>query len=156
VLRTPSQSIFAEDLYIKEADGAMVEIGPLIPPSASVGPPAGGYQEFIYGPEEVLYADASADLSHVLFRITNEGPVWPGDTTLNKQSGASLYEYAGTGNARPELVGVSDGSTLVNGEVRPAGQLISDCGTHLGSESDAYNAVSAGGGDGVLHGGRPQ
>jgi hypothetical protein len=141
VLRTPSQSLYDQDLYVREADGIMVKIGPLIPPSASVGPPAGGYQEFIYGPEEVLNADASADLSHVVFSVATNAPLWPGDTTLNKQSGASLYEYAGTGNGEPELVGVSGG--------RGSESVISPC-TYLGAppgrDGDIYNAVSSEGG----------
>ena len=54
----------------------------------------------------------------------------------------SLYEYAGTGLTRPELVGVDN-----------EGKQISQCGTDLGwgrdlggqGESERYNAVSAGG-----------
>ncbi len=146
LLRTGSQSIFAEDLYVREADGSLVEIGSLLPPAAEKGPPAGGYQGFPDYGIDLYYADASADLSHVLFTVSGgTGLTWPGDTTHLEPDDTSLYEYVGRGQARPTLVGVSDGSTIVNGEPRPAGQLISDCGTYLGSLRDDYNAVSADG-----------
>src|SRR5271166_2691512 len=146
LLHTGAQSIFTEDLYLRARDGSLVEIGSLVPPAAAVGPPAGEFQEFFYSARETRYAGASADLSHVLFSIAGENtPLWPGDTSLNTVSSNSLYEYSGAGHARPELVGVSDGSTLVNGKLRAAGALISDCATFLGSRSDVYNAISADG-----------
>jgi hypothetical protein len=149
-LRKSSESLFAQNLYLREEDGSLAEIGPMAPPSADVGPPAGSYQlnEGLY-----RYAGASSDLSHVLFTIHSEfgSVLWPGDTTEEnptlREGGSSLYEYAGTGGRRPELVGVSDGTTMVNGSVVPAGQLLSDCRTSLGSDAsgDVYNAVSADG-----------
>jgi len=146
LLHTGVQSIFTENLYLRAADGSLVEIGPVVPPAAAAGPPAGGFQEFFYNEAETFYDGASTDLSHVLFTITGEqAPLWPGDTSLGTQSSFSLYEYSGTGNAHPELVGVSDGSTLVNGKLRVAGTLISDCATFLGSRGDVYNAISADG-----------
>ena len=136
----PSQSISAEDLYVREADGSMVKVGPMVPPAAAEGPPSGPYNRF---QQEVLYAGASSDLSHVLFQIPASGALWPGDTT-HPVLGAgtrSLYEYVGTGDTQPALVGV-------DGE----GSLISDCGTALGSiegthsyNADTYNAVSENG-----------
>jgi hypothetical protein len=98
-------------------------------------------------------AAPSSDLSHVLFMLG--GPqfahgrlvdtVWPSDTTALKPLGegwASLYEYVGTGNSAPSLVGV-------NGN----GHLISECGTTLGypenghfttfQGGELFNAVSA-------------
>jgi hypothetical protein len=134
--RTPSESIAAEDLYLREADGSMVRIGSMLPPAAVTGPPAGEFEGFLYK-GFVVYRDASADLSHVLFSIEEpraEGLGWPGDTTMGKES---LYEYTGTGQSRPELVGVNN-----------EGRLISPCSTYLGSRSsqDVYNAVSSNGG----------
>ncbi len=135
VARTPSESIAAENLYVREADGSMVKVGAMLPPSAVAGPPSGEFEGFVYK-SFVDYRDASANLSHVLFSIEHPrelGVAWPGDTTAGKES---LYEYSGTGQARPELVGV-------NGE----GHLISPCATYLGSQFayDLYNAVSADG-----------
>jgi hypothetical protein len=141
-LREASQSIFTKNLYLREGDGALVEIGPMVPPAGEVGPPAGGIP--FSGRLLYKYAGASADLSRVLFTVNNAfgGLFWPEDTTVE---GQSLYEYAGTGRTRPALVGVSDGSTVVGGEALPDGGLISSCSTYLGSEGsrDVYNAVSA-------------
>jgi hypothetical protein len=131
--RAASQSIYAKDLYVREPDGTFVKVGPMVPPSAEAGPPAGSYQDFLAG---YVYAGASRDLSHVLFEIRPaEGQLWPGDTTRNE---SSLYEYLGRENKQPKLVGV-------NAE----GHLISDCGTVLGTlglnSPDTYNASSANG-----------
>jgi hypothetical protein len=150
--REASQSVYASDLYLREADGSFVEVGPLVPPSLAEGPPSGADKEQAGEfAEFIRLAGVSADLSHILFQVGlgsklgAEAPVWPGDTTAKEGVAAqSLYEYAGVGNARPRLVGV-------NGE----GRLISDCGTVLGAEGrvhpsgayadDVYNAVSADG-----------
>jgi hypothetical protein len=128
-LHTPSQSIATEDLYLREPNGLFVEIGPMLPPSATAGPPAGGSQNFL----ELAhydYAGASSDLAHVLFEIVAPAPLWPGDATRGEHS---LYEYVGTGNRQPALVGVAGD-----------GALISECETALGSQEsgDTYNAVS--------------
>lgn len=131
VSRRPTQSIYTTNLYIREPTGAFVEVGPMVPPSAEGGPPADGYQRFIGG---YVGVGASNDLSHVLFKIRPaESTVWRGDTTVAGFS--SLYEYIGTGQKQPELVGL-------NAE----GHLISSCGTELGVEqSEAYNAMSSDG-----------
>jgi hypothetical protein len=153
VARTPLESSFAENLYIREAGGVMVRIGSMVPPATASGPPSGEFQMFPFaGGSRLVVLDESDDLSHV-FYSTYEGQkvglAWPNDTTVNE--GRSLYEYSGTGQSRPELVGVSDGSTVVAGENEgkplPAGRLISTCSTYLGSKEakDLYNAVSANG-----------
>jgi hypothetical protein len=139
VSRSPSESIAAENFYIREVDGSLVKIGSLLPPSAVTGPPSGEFQGFLYR-EEAEYKDASDDLSHVLFTISHrgleEGLSWPGDTT-SKEGVGSLYEYSGTGQARPELVGVNN-----------EGHSISPCGVYLGSANshELYNAMSGDGG----------
>lgn len=138
-LRSGTQSIYAKDLFRREADGTFVKIGPMVPPGAEPGPRAEGLQSFL-GTYE--FAGASADLSHVFFTIHNgalsETTVWPGDTTgkFPIPPGESLYEYSGVGNSRPQLVGRN-----------AQGRLISDCATYLGAVkgADAYNAVSADG-----------
>ncbi len=144
-VRSASESLYAEDLYVREPDGSFVEVGPMFPPSLADGPPSGAYPLHGVNTLQTIYAGASADLSHVLFVIHPSRvfgnpvtPLWPGDTTGSEQSIGDLYEYVGRGNTRPSLVGV-------DGE----GRLISDCGTHLGSgeeEGDVYNAVSGDGG----------
>ncbi len=109
-------------------------------------------------PGEVLNSSepsASQDLSRILFMI--RGPqfvgstlvdyLWPGDSTALSPRGNgagfdSLYEYRGTGNREPMLVG-ADGDN----------HLISQCGTSLGFPAggvshtlradEVYNAISA-------------
>jgi hypothetical protein len=138
--RDASQSDNAADLYVREADGLLVKIGPMVPPSAAAGPPAGGdlSNGLLSTPvEELSYAGSSSDLSHLLFQVASQGALWPGDITdIEVHPKTSLYEYVGTGNTRPGLVGV-------DGE----GHLISDCATSLGAPEmeDTYGAVSASG-----------
>jgi hypothetical protein len=84
-------------LVLHHGDGPLTEVGPVYPPSVSPASVRAGAWNFVA---------ASSDLSHVLF--TASAFRWPGDTTTS--GGASLYEYAGTGNAAPRLVGVSGGT----------------------------------------------
>jgi hypothetical protein len=136
LLRTHSQSLYAQDLYVKDGAGPAVKIGAEVPPAGAAGPPAGEKNFFFYN-AAYRYAGASADLSHVFFQVIADDFLWPGDETSSKGTNSeSLYEYAGTGNAQPNLVGV-DGT----------GHLISECQTILGAlgSQEAYNAVSASG-----------
>jgi hypothetical protein len=142
-LHRPSQSIYEEDLYVREAGGRFVEVGPLVPPSRGAGPPAGSSSIAARaGTIYTEYVGASADVSRVLVSIWSRsgtvGVLWPGDTTL-ADSAKSLYEYVGTGLKRPELVGVNN-----------EGKQITSCGTELGDKEprgvgEKYNAVSADG-----------
>jgi hypothetical protein len=139
-VRRSSESIEAQDLAVREADGSFVEVGAMVPPVDAEGPPADEAQLFGHT-SEFVYAGATGDLSHVFFQTKGNGPLWRGDTTQAISPVRSLYEYVGTGNAQPELVGL-------DGE----GRLISDCGTALGSTGsvgsasfDSYNAISADG-----------
>jgi hypothetical protein len=158
--RSVSEPITGEDLYLREANGSLVKIGSLVPPRDEQGPAAGDDVHF-YGVGNLHYKDASDDLSDVLFSINKGGALWPFDTTIPTVSGlSSLYAYS-EGASEPALVGVSDGGTVLKGvraklsepgeleeftEVLPAGRLISDCQTSLGSEEeDGYNAMSADG-----------
>ena len=134
-----AKSVDSTQLDLREPNGSFVEVGQLTSPAGAQGAPAGG----VDGGENSLIkpAGASANLSHVLFTLSSFEPrdLWPGDTTGD--GGASLYEYVGTGNTRPMLVGVNT-----------EGELISECGTNVGSgesvsplPADAYNAVSTSG-----------
>lgn len=86
------------------------------------------------GHEFFVFAGASDDLGHVLFELAGgSGPrkAWPGDTTLT--GGASLYEYVGTANQEPRLVGVKNNGLLTGqSSVNEDAELISQCGTELG------------------------
>jgi hypothetical protein len=109
-----------DDLYIEPTPGGpLSEIGPLLPPSVEVleeeeQQERGAVNAFEY----------SEDLSHVAFEDTEH---WPSDMTA---SGAeSLYEYTGTENREPMLVGLDD-----------QGELVSQCGTGLGSFRNSMSA----------------
>jgi hypothetical protein len=147
--RGPSQPVDGEDLYVREEDGALVEVGPVLSPDVASGPPAYGWNVAPSTQKRVVYAGASDDLSRVFFYLEPiDRDLWPGDTTgeeelkIYSNSGGvfSLYEYAGAGSTRPMLVGVNN-----------EGHLISSCGTGIGdyqtegSIADTYNAVSADG-----------
>ncbi|MGA8363644.1 MAG: hypothetical protein WB709_03905 [Solirubrobacteraceae bacterium] len=146
-LHSPSGSINEEDLYVREMDGSFVEIGPMVPPSFASGPPAGTTttksRNSLINTQYLKGGGASADLSHVLVSVVGFDEVlgdrWPGDSTLAGKTLDSLYEYVGTGLARPELVGVDN-----------EGKQITQCGTDLGtgaseSQGNRYNAISENG-----------
>ncbi len=144
-LRAGSQSLIAEDLYIRNGNGVFRDLGPTSPPAATEGPPGLGPP-----PEEYLgvfeYGGASSDLSHVVFTLKSPGNqdarnlLWPGDTTA-EGAFQSLYEYT-AGQPEPKLVGVqNEGPLGSDGDAK----LIGHCGTHLGSSEDRYNAVSESG-----------
>ncbi len=126
----PAEDQSVARLRLRGVDGSLSEIGPVWPPS--LGP----NQD--YSPFKVLGAAAEA-VNGVVFTVREPGFLWPFDSTVGQQS---LYEYRGTGNASPSLVGVSGGigSTA----------LISQCGTLRGKsylgEEEERNAVSESGG----------
>jgi hypothetical protein len=122
-----------EDFYLRGPGGVVTWIGPGGPPTASerVATFAG--------------ASSDSDLSHVILQASaplaasSEVRLWPGDKTEG-ESQSSLYEYAGTGNTEPQLIGVSDEGPIAN---MAESHLISRCGTEFGGASgDAYNAIS--------------
>lgn len=132
----PGQS--SADLYIRPAGGTLTEVGPGAPP---------GIRE-----TSVNFIGASEDLTHSLFSAFSpsegleEDGLWPGDTTTGGRR-PSLYEYTGSGNPEPTLVGVSDEHRLAH---VAESHLISNCGTLLGGGhqpqgGDVYNAISASG-----------
>jgi hypothetical protein len=140
----PGRSV--RDVYAETVGGRFSLMGPGAPPSAHEG--------------ELNFVGASDDLRHVLLLDhspggAEEGRIWPGDTTTSLGGRKpSLYEYEGTGNAEPRLVGVSNEEGIEEAarkeekpHINEAAKLISNCGISLGSaeEEDAYNAVSVSG-----------
>jgi hypothetical protein len=128
-LRTTPQTVQGEgSLYRREADGSLVEVGPVEPSK----PEAAAME----------YMGASTDLTHVFFEIgtQDEGHgLWPGDETNGGHP--SLYEYTGSANQEPKLVGVSNiGAPEKNTQAVQLGH----CGVELGSaaSNDTYNAIS--------------
>ncbi len=136
-----------------DGKGRFTVVGPVTAPGhePSSEPPGRGSGFYPEG--------ASADLSHILLLVHAEKrQLWPGDET---QEGAeSLYEYAGTGDREPVLVGVKNKHSLAEEATREdkehineAAELVSTCGTVLGgsglggstANGPFANAVSASG-----------
>jgi hypothetical protein len=133
----PTAPVGQDDFYIRQADGSFVDVGPATPPAdGPTDPPA---PEGSSGPRlsNFPFQGASSDLSHILFDIdaSEHGFTWPGDATV--QGRTNLYEYAGTGNSRPTMVGVSGGAGSTT--------LIGQCGVDAGGPHSTYNAISADG-----------
>lgn len=107
-------------IYLRKSNGPVETVGSLLPPSIDpheVNAPLGRY----YKPEGA----SDGDFSHVFYSMSNQR--WPGDAT---QLGAeSLYEYVGTGNDAPFLVGVNGGAGSAD--------LISTCGTGFEGASES-------------------
>jgi hypothetical protein len=125
-------------IFVREPGGSLVEAGPAAPSSAPVEAPTDLLEAI-----ELHQRGISVDGSRVFFSLGGEGmgSYWPGDETHGGR--ASLYEYVGTGNTAPLLVGVNDN-----------GEQIGQCGDVIGgaTEPESYgssvfddNAVSADG-----------
>ncbi len=125
---------FEDDWYMRESDGSFVDVGPASPPSS--GPQGTGFDV-----SQEAYPVATADLSHVIWmapaRPFGAALLWPFDSTSRSDGGYSVYEYAGSGNSQPVLVGVTG----------PAGStdLLSTCYTQIGGDSNLPGALSADG-----------
>jgi NHL repeat len=136
--------------YLRGRDGAFAQVGPAVSPATAAEltsvSPAGlaGTVNDIHNQGE------SEDLSTVLFSteqaagfstsIETPNPLtnwhWPGDTTDLHEP--SLYEYAGTGNSEPALVGVrNEGPLHGSPHLNDGAELIGECGTGLGSGPEA-------------------
>ncbi len=133
--RLPNEEATSQDFYVRSLNGPVVEVGPILPPGVGTAGLAERYAEF--------GGASSSDLSAVLFSMRERH--WPGDAT--EPGAESLYEYVGTGNSAPLLVGVSGGEGSTS--------LISRCGTELafrpasteeGSHPSYEGAVSVDGG----------
>jgi hypothetical protein len=147
-LRKIGQPGDAETLY-RSHNGELHEIGPAAPPSSwhlPAGELPGNLSEEYF---QAFLGVATPDTSHYVFTLASPGSgqadhLWPFDQTGGEKV-PSIYEYVGTGNTHPFLLGV----------VGPMGsrELISGCGTSLGSYpkrepeegGDTFNAVSADG-----------
>jgi hypothetical protein len=115
-----------DDLFARQPDGSLQDIGPLTSPA--LGP---------HGPVAVAgELMATADLTHVAWNTLVELK-WPFDPTIS--GGNTAYEYVGLGNSQPVLVGVSGGPGSTD--------LISKCSTRVGHSSSVgtQGALSADG-----------
>jgi hypothetical protein len=134
---TPLQSTRTNDLYIRSSTGVYSMVGPLRETKTSDEEEASS----VISPEELPAVDATTkDYEHiVLFTGNAQNEGWP---SFDHTAGSSLYEYSGTGNKQPILVGVTG--------PKRSEALIKTCGTLLGGGvfrhgSSAYNALSANG-----------
>ncbi len=112
------------DLFMRRADRSIVDVGPGLPPTAPFGTP----DELGRG-SNLFPISPSANGSRLFF--STAGDHWPFDST--QEGRASLYEYLGTGNTAPLLVGVDN-----------SGALISQCGTVLGEGSFGNGGTESG------------
>jgi Tol biopolymer transport system component len=137
-LHSSSRPEGIEDFYLRGSDGSFTRVGPASAGTTVATPsPASTFQE-------PAYLGSSGALSHSVFsvRSSNNYRLWPGDRTITAAT-QSLYEYSGTGNAEPRLVGVSNEGRLEGqAYVNEGAELIGDCGTVLGGETTKYNAIS--------------
>jgi DNA-binding beta-propeller fold protein YncE len=106
-----------DDFYVRDEQGGFLHVGPDTPPALGAQGPHGGVMSD-------MKQAFTADFSHIAWEMQEEFAFEPGTGPR------TVYEYTGTGNARPLLVGVS-GSEGSN-------SLISECETHLGDYRDAY------------------
>jgi hypothetical protein len=125
----PQSEHLTTDLYLESPLGKFTEMGPATPSTTEEN-------QFKY-----FYAGASGDLSHVLFTISEPSFRWPFDKTVGNAS--SLYELVGLKNTAPELVGVTG--------ARESNELVSQCGTRLGSSVPSGEPELSGGGGSMFN-----
>jgi ribosomal protein L24E len=118
---SPVESQLTDEFYARAPSGTMEPIGPI---AEDQGPSA------ISGAAQI----ATADLSHLVYE-SNHKSLW---SSFDATEEASLYEYVGTANPHPFLVGVTGG--------RGSEDLVSKCQTSVGALKGAVSsAVSADG-----------
>jgi len=111
-----------DDFYARRADGSLIDIGPLTPPSAGRVGNGTFNRSFVTG-----------DLSRLVWETGGGTSHWPFDET--SAGSRTVYEYAGAGNAQPLMVGVSGGAGSTD--------LIGTCSTEL--SGSAPGTLSANG-----------
>jgi hypothetical protein len=132
-----------EDLYLQDGGGELKEVGPGEIPALTTVP-------LLTTSDELLPVGASADLSRTVYTITNEPgseglhDTWPGDSTRGKAESLYEYRYEGAASSEPMLVGVKNQAPLAGKPLNEGAELISECGTTLGSTpgGSGYNAIS--------------
>jgi hypothetical protein len=106
------------DFFMRRPDRSIVDVGPGLPPTV----PSRTTPNEVAQPADMSAVGTSADASRLFFALS--AFFWPFDGTEESGKVHSLYEYLGTGNTTPMLVGVDDG-----------GKQISQCGVVLGGGS---------------------
>jgi hypothetical protein len=120
------------EYVLREGRGQFVPVGPITAP----GHEPNGRQS------SSVVQGVSGNVAHVVFSVAGEEKqLWPGDGTV---SGRSLYEYVGTGNSEPVLVGVrNDGDAPWQAGVyrNEGAELVSECGTEYAGMSASGERV---------------
>jgi hypothetical protein len=135
---TPEQSAFTRDLYARSPSGTYSLIGPMSPPGGTEEE-ASDVLEGEVGSAGFDYPLAAThDYGHVVLFAESKRDYWARFDQTEGASG-SLYEYTGTDNERPTLIGVEG--------AKGSAQLIDRCGTQLGAGEGltTYNAISSDG-----------
>ena len=135
---TPAQSSTTRDLYVRSAAGAYRLVGPLTVPFVGEEEEEDNYILTFESHFDRPVA-ATSDFGHVVLLAKAPEDYWSFDETTGPAG--SLYEYSGVGNTQPILVGVRGGK-------KGSTEVISACGTFLGSGNGAgslYNALSGDG-----------
>ena len=134
---TPAESIDRRGMYVRTAGVNPVYrfVGPLNIPFEGESQEAS--TSIYLGRYHTMHPlAATSDYEHIVMEGGASEDRWPFDMTP-ASARSSLYEYSGTGNSQPILVGVK-GSEKGNAD------LVGHCGTELGSErvGSTYNALS--------------
>jgi DNA-binding beta-propeller fold protein YncE len=148
---SPYDGGFNDGWYLREPDGAFAEVGPAVSPAAAAE--LVPLRTAAPNTVNIVNEGESKDLSTVLFStVQNESqPIerpytnwhWPGDTSDKQEP--SLYEYVGTGNQEPVLVGVkNEGPLHGSPHINEGAELIGQCGTAIGSgPAGAFGGASS-------------
>lgn len=121
----PATSDGVTRFYVRQSNGELAEVGPLYPPED--GSLATNVTE-----EEV--SGYSREFSDLVYEISSTQE-WPFDTTYQRSAAASLYEYVGTHQSEPLLVGVSGGAS--------SRKLVSRCRTVAGDGKVGTGGISS-------------
>jgi len=127
---TPNFTKSVGSFYVRSDDGGWRRIGP-VSPNPLV-------------PVNVQYLGSNDGLNRIVFALhAGDGQLWPGDESFAAVNGFSLYEYRGDGADEPTLVGIKgDGPTAGTDPVNEGAEMITQCGTKLGSGTDTSGAIS--------------
>lgn len=132
---TPAQPASFVRLYVRSPIGVYSLVGPDRPDESYEEEPSNAVDKA--SATRLEPAATTHDFSHIVLQAFHDSQSWPFDETVGEPF-RSLYEYSGTNNPAPLLVGVE-------GE-KGSHDLIAKCGTVLGSESGStYNALSVSG-----------
>lgn len=137
---TPEESIDEQGMYLRTAgpNPTYRFIGPLNTPfeGESQEPSTSIYLSIYHTTRPIAATD---DYEHVVLEAGDSEDRWPFDATAASEQ--SLYEYSGTDNGHPILVGV-------RGPEKGSTDLIGLCGTKFGGGfvGSTYNAISQDGG----------